>query len=111
VSAALAAVGLKGPATVTGRIDPGGGVVLTGIDPGYSSAFPLAVAAGADLAGQYLQGLIGWPIRPDLLTYHDDVSMLRAGERPFDPGAAGGAGDGGERTGRDRGDHGEASGG
>ncbi len=92
VSAALAAVGLRGPATVTGRVDPGGSVVLTGIDPGYSSAFPLAVAAGADLAGQYLQGLIGWPVRPDLLTYHDDVSMLPGTERTLGRGATPAAG-------------------
>lgn len=83
VSATLAAVGLQGPAMVTGRIEEDGAMVVTGVAPGFSVGLPLTVAAGADLVGQYVNGLLDRPIRSDLLTYHTGVSLPRSdGTRP-----------------------------
>ncbi len=91
VSAALAAVGLRGPATLRGLVEDDGSILLTAVAPGFSAGLPLALAAGSDLVGQYLCGLLSWPVRTDRLVYHDGVSLLRSGdgEDPGHPDPAG----------------------
>ncbi len=85
VSAALAAVGLRGPATLRGLVGDDGTILVTAVAPGFSAGLPLALAAGADLVGQYLCGLLSAPVRADRLVYHDGVSLLRSGDQE-DPG-------------------------
>ena len=45
---------------------------------------PLALAAGADLVGQYLRGILGQPVQPERLVYRADVTMLRHFEEVFE---------------------------
>ena len=74
---ALAAAGLTGVANVQGFVDDHGTVWLMEINPRFSGGLPLSLAAGADLVGEYLRGVIGEPIRPDRLVHRAGVVMLR----------------------------------
>lgn len=77
VAATLAAVGLDGPANVQGFVEPDGGVVVIEVNPRFSGGLPLSLAAGADLVGQYLRGVLGQPLQRDRLRHRDGVLMLR----------------------------------
>jgi hypothetical protein len=37
----------------------------------------LSLAAGADLVGEYLRGVLGMPIRPERLAFKPDITMVR----------------------------------
>lgn len=76
VAAALAAVGLQGPANVQGFVD-GPTVLVTEINPRFSGGLPLSLAAGADLVGEYLRGVRGQPVRADRLVARPGVHMTR----------------------------------
>jgi carbamoyl-phosphate synthase large subunit len=56
--AALAAVGLTGPANVQGFVDDDGMATVVEINPRFSGGLPLTLAAGADLVGTYLTGVL-----------------------------------------------------
>jgi carbamoyl-phosphate synthase large subunit len=80
----LAAVGLVGPANVQGFIEDDGTVGFIEINPRFSGGLPLSIAAGADLVGEYLRGVLGQPIRPERLQFRAGVTMLRYFEEVFE---------------------------
>lgn len=73
----LGAIGLCGPANVQGFVGEGGAFTFTEVNPRFSGGLPLSIAAGADLVGEYLRGVIGLPLRPDRLRYRSGVTMTR----------------------------------
>ncbi len=73
----LAALELRGPANVQGFVLPDDSVTIIEVNPRFSGGLPLSIAAGADLVGQYLNGILGKPVRADRLTYRSGVRMLR----------------------------------
>jgi carbamoyl-phosphate synthase large subunit len=54
-----------------------GGIVVVEVNPRCSGGLPLALAAGADLAGEYLRGTLGQTIRPERLAFRPGVTMVR----------------------------------
>jgi carbamoyl-phosphate synthase large subunit len=80
----LAAVGLTGPANVQGFVDDAGTITFIEVNPRFSGGLPLSIAAGADLVGEYLRGVLGLPIRPERLTYRSGVTMIRHFEEVFE---------------------------
>jgi carbamoyl-phosphate synthase large subunit len=78
VETLLGAIGLRGPANVQGFIlASDGSLAITEVNPRFSGGLPLSLAAGADLVGEYLRGVVGQPIRRDRLTYRPGVTMTR----------------------------------
>lgn len=73
----LAALDLRGPVNVQGFVQPDDAVTIIEVNPRFSGGLPLSIAAGADLVGQYLNGILGLPVRADRLTYRTGVRMLR----------------------------------
>jgi carbamoyl-phosphate synthase large subunit len=57
VAAALAAVGLTGPANVQGFVADDGSTTVVEINPRFSGGLPLTLAAGADVVSLYLRGV------------------------------------------------------
>ena len=57
VAATLAAVGLTGPANVQGFVDADGRATVMEVNPRFSGALPLTLAAGADVVSAYLTGI------------------------------------------------------
>jgi carbamoyl-phosphate synthase large subunit len=55
--AALAAVGLTGPANVQGFVAADGTATVVEINPRFSGGLPLTLAAGADVVSAYLTGI------------------------------------------------------
>jgi len=80
----LAAVGLHGPANVQGFVGDDGAAAFTEVNPRFSGGLPLSVAAGADLVGEYLRGILGQPVRKERLTFRPGVTMLRHFEEVFE---------------------------
>ena len=83
VAALLAAVGLRGPANVQGFLQEDGSLVFIEANPRFSGGLPLSLAAGADLVGQYLRGVVDLPILPQRLAYRPGVTMTRHHEDVF----------------------------
>jgi len=81
----LGAVGLTGPANVQGFLSERGEFSFTEVNPRFSGGLPLALAAGADLVGEYLRGIEGEPVRPERLVARADVTMLRHFTEVFIP--------------------------
>jgi carbamoylphosphate synthase large subunit len=75
VAAALAAVGLTGPANVQGFVADDGTATVMEINPRFSGGLPLTLAAGADVVSAYLAGVRGAPL-PDL-SFRPGVAMSR----------------------------------
>lgn len=74
----LAALRLAGPSNVQGFVDTGSGeVTFTEVNPRFSGGLPLSLAAGADLVGEYLRGIVGLKPRPERLIYRPGVRMFR----------------------------------
>jgi len=69
-------LGLEGPANVQG-FATAAGFVLTEVNPRYSGGLPLSLAAGADLVGQYLRGMLGEEPDRDALSFTPGVRMRR----------------------------------
>jgi len=80
----LAALGLQGVANVQGFVGDDGAVSFVEVNPRFSGGLPLALAAGADLVGEYLQAVLGRPIRPERLRYRSGVTMCRHYEEVFE---------------------------
>jgi carbamoyl-phosphate synthase large subunit len=80
----LAAVGLTGPANVQGFVDEAGTITFIEVNPRFSGGLPLSIAAGADLVGEYLRGVLGLALRPERLTYRSGVTMIRHFEEVFE---------------------------
>jgi carbamoyl-phosphate synthase large subunit len=83
VAALLAALELEGPANVQGFLGEDGCFALLEVNPRFSGGLPLSLAAGADLVGQYLQGMLGRPIRRERLRYRPEVLMTRYFQEVF----------------------------
>ncbi|HET9516494.1 MAG TPA: ATP-grasp domain-containing protein [Actinoplanes sp.] len=86
VAAALRAVGLTGPASVRGFVtdaarldDPDAAVTVTVVEvnPRFSGGLPLTLAAGADVVGTYLAGILDPDADLPRLTYRPQVRMAR----------------------------------
>jgi carbamoyl-phosphate synthase large subunit len=87
VAAALAAVGHTGPANVQGFVaDPAAlaadpdadvAVAVVEVNPRFSGGLPLTLAAGADVVGTYLSGILQPDLELPRLTYRPDVRMAR----------------------------------
>jgi carbamoyl-phosphate synthase large subunit len=75
VAAALAAVGLTGPANVQGFVADDGTATVMEINPRFSGGLPLTLAAGADVVSAYLAGVRGAPL-PELSS-RPGVAMSR----------------------------------
>jgi carbamoyl-phosphate synthase large subunit len=73
----LRTLGLTGPANVQGFADDTGTVTFIEVNPRFSGALPLSIAAGADLLGEYLRGVRGKRVRPERLQYRPGVRMVR----------------------------------
>jgi carbamoyl-phosphate synthase large subunit len=80
----LASLGLRGPANVQGFVATDGSVSFVEVNPRFSGGLPLSLAAGADLVGEYLRGVVGLPIDPHRLEYRDGVRMVRYFEEVFE---------------------------
>ncbi|MFJ8142678.1 ATP-grasp domain-containing protein [Streptomyces sp. NPDC096013] len=82
VRAVLAATGLVGACCVQGFLCEGGPhrVVITEANLRFAGGFPAAEAAGADLVGQYLNGLFGHRIDHDRLRYRPAVRLTKSYE-------------------------------
>ncbi len=75
VAAALAAVGLTGPANVQGFVADDSTATVVEINPRFSGGLPLTLAAGADVVGAYLAAVRGAPV-PEL-SFRPGVAMSR----------------------------------
>lgn len=73
----LTALGLTGPACAQGFVADDGSVTFIEVNPRFSGGLALAQAAGADLVGEYVRGVMGDTVRPDHLTFRPGVTMLR----------------------------------
>ena len=78
VEALLAALGLDGPANVQGFVrEDDGTFVFVEVNPRFSGGLPLSLAAGADLVGEYLRGILGEQPAPARLAYRAGTTMTR----------------------------------
>ncbi|GGK03178.1 hypothetical protein GCM10010123_36400 [Pilimelia anulata] len=87
VAATLRAVGLTGPANVQGFVadpealaaDPDAPVrvAVVEVNPRFSGGLPLTLAAGADVVGTYLAGILDPDAELPRLTYEPGVRMAR----------------------------------
>lgn len=73
----LAALGLRGAANLQGFVTKDGEVVVIEVNPRFSGALPLSLAAGAELVDEFLRGTLGHPMRPERLRYRSGVTMTR----------------------------------
>jgi carbamoyl-phosphate synthase large subunit len=83
VARLLEGIGLTGPANVQGFLAPDGTLLFTEVNPRFSGGLPLSLAAGADLVGEYLRGVMGLSLRPERLTARSGVTMVRYHEELF----------------------------
>lgn len=90
VTATLAAVGMTGLCCVQGFLTDGPDrIVITEVNARIAGAFPISVAAGADLVGQFLNGLFALPVDHDRLRFTPEtylvkyVETLAAGTMPL----------------------------
>lgn len=78
VTATVAALGMTGLCCVQGFLTDGPDrVVITEVNGRIAGAFPISHAAGADLIGQYLNGLFGQPVDHDRLRFTSDVYLVK----------------------------------
>ncbi len=80
----LRAVGLTGPVNVQGFVLPTGDLQFIEVNPRFSGALPLSLAAGADLVGEYLRAVEGGTIRRERLVHRGGVRMIRFFEELFE---------------------------
>jgi carbamoyl-phosphate synthase large subunit len=76
VAAVVSALRLQGPANVQGFVD-GDDVSFIEVNPRFSGGLPLSLAAGADLVGEYVRGILGLPLRSERLAYREGTTMTR----------------------------------
>ncbi|HWS35443.1 MAG TPA: ATP-grasp domain-containing protein [Actinoplanes sp.] len=77
VGATLAAVHHTGPANVQGFVDEYGQATVVEVNPRFSGGLPLTLAAGADVVGTYLTGILD-PFAPlGSLGFQPGVRMAR----------------------------------
>jgi carbamoyl-phosphate synthase large subunit len=78
VTATLAAVGMTGLCCVQGFLTARPTrVVITEVNARIAGAFPISVAAGADLIGQFLNGLFDRPVDHDRLRFIPGTHLIK----------------------------------
>lgn len=78
VTATLAALGMTGLCCVQGFLTDGPDhVVITEVNTRIAGAFPVSIAAGADLIGEFLNGLFGRPIDHNRLRFTGGVHLVK----------------------------------
>jgi len=80
VKRTLDAIGMIGPCCVQGFLREHGGVTVTEVNARFAGGFPLAVAAGAALVEQTLNGLLELPVDHARLAYRPDVYLTKCFE-------------------------------
>jgi carbamoyl-phosphate synthase large subunit len=80
----LSAIGLVGPANIQGFVNSAGHVAFVEVNPRFSGALPLSLAAGSDLVGEYVRAVVGLPVRPERLRHRAGVRMVRYYEEIFE---------------------------
>ncbi len=80
----LRGLALRGAANVQGFLSREGAIMFTEVNPRFSGGLALSIAAGADLVGQYVNGLFGLAIEPARLRYRPGVRMLRYFDEVFE---------------------------
>jgi carbamoyl-phosphate synthase large subunit len=76
VAAVLSALHFQGAANVQGFVD-GEQVWFLEVNPRFSGGLPLSLAAGADLVGEYLRGVLDLQIRCERLEFREGATMTR----------------------------------
>jgi len=78
VTATLAALGMTGLCCVQGFLTGGTDrVLITEVNARIAGAFPISVTAGADLIGQFLNGLFGRPVDHDRLQFASGIHLIK----------------------------------
>ncbi|GGN75186.1 hypothetical protein GCM10010112_46160 [Actinoplanes lobatus] len=77
VAATLRAVGHTGPANVQGFVAGSGDVTVVEVNPRFSGGLPLTLAAGADVVGTYLTGILDPSAPLPTLGFRPGVRMAR----------------------------------
>ena len=80
----LRSVAMRGAANVQGFASRDGNIMFTEINPRFSGGLALSLAAGADLVGQFVNGLFDLPIDTTKLHYRPGVKMLRYFDEVFE---------------------------
>ena len=80
----LRELALRGAANVQGFVSREGAIMFTEVNPRFSGGLALSIAAGADLVGQYVNGLFDLAIDPARLRYRPGVRMLRYFDEVFE---------------------------
>ena len=80
----MAALDLEGPLNVQGFISRDRKITFVEINPRFSGGLPLSLAAGADLVGEYIRGILDEPVRADRLAFRPGVTMIRHFEEVFE---------------------------
>jgi carbamoyl-phosphate synthase large subunit len=83
VAGLVQVLGLEGPACVQGFMDGDEFVGFTEVNPRFSGGLPLSLAAGSDLVGEYVRGVLGQPLRRERLSYRVGVEMRRHFDEVF----------------------------
>ncbi len=84
VAELLAALGVRGPANVQGFVGEDGVASFMEVNPRFSGGLPLSLAAGADLVGEYVNGIQGMALRPESCMFREGVVMMRYFEDVFE---------------------------
>jgi carbamoyl-phosphate synthase large subunit len=77
VAATVRAVGLHGPINLQGFVSADGQVIVIEVNPRFSGALPLSIAAGAELVLEFVRAMFGESIRRERLMASPDVTMHR----------------------------------
>ncbi len=80
----LRALALRGAANVQGFASREGAIMFTEVNPRFSGGLALSIAAGADLVGQYVNGLFDLAIDRARLRYRPGVRMMRYFDEVFE---------------------------
>lgn len=71
-------LGLEGPVSVQGfMLSSNGLYCFTQVTPTFSGGLSLSLAAGADLVGEYVRGILGLPVRRERLAHEAGVMVER----------------------------------
>jgi len=78
VTATLAALAMTGLCCVQGFLtgDPNR-ILITEVNARIAGAFPVSIASGADLIGQFLNGLFGRPVNHDRLRFTPGTHLIK----------------------------------
>ena len=77
LEALFAAIRIEGQVSVLGSVDTDSAITFLEVNPHFSDGVQIAAAAGSDLVGEYVRGVLGLPIRPQRLQFRPDVRMSR----------------------------------